>query len=56
MAIYCVSEKNPDRASAYDCAPWIFFASLHLTILEQAANFEFCEQSDRILTDQIRWT
>jgi hypothetical protein len=42
MAICCVSEKIQ---TAYVCLNTLralnFFASLHLTIFEQAANFEF---------------
>jgi hypothetical protein len=45
MAICCVSEKIqtvPNTLRGLD-----FFASLHLTIFERPANFDFFEQSDR---------
>jgi hypothetical protein len=38
--------KNPDRLCMRNTLRALdFFASLHLTIFEQAANFEFYEQS-----------
>jgi hypothetical protein len=41
-------QKNPDRVSAHTPRALDFFASLHLTIFERPANFEFFEQSDFI--------
>jgi len=50
MAICCVSEKIQ---TAYVCANTLrvldFFASLHLTIFERPANFEFFGQSASLL-------
>jgi len=53
MAICCVSEiiqtaHQPDTLRALD-----FFASLHLTIFEQAANFEFSRQSAMRRTSRL---
>jgi hypothetical protein len=36
--------KNPDHLSANTLRALDFFASLHLTILERPANFEFFNQ------------
>jgi hypothetical protein len=43
-AIFCVSEKIQTAYLSHNCASWIFFDSLHLTIVERPANFEFFSQ------------
>jgi rhodanese-related sulfurtransferase len=57
MAICCISEKIQ---TAYVCRNTLraldFFVSLHLTIFEQAANFEFFNSRVGVEAEDVQWS